>query len=405
MPVKPDLVVFSHLRWDFVYQRPQHLLARLAVGRRVLFVEEPACVSGITPSRSLSRPAPGVLVCRPITPHPAPGRHDEHLATFRPLLRHLLHSERVEDYLAWFYTPLGLPLIQDLAPRAVVYDGMDGLSGLRDAPAELAARAEALLTRADLVFTGGPGLHHAMCRRHPHVHCFRDSADAAHFRLAREPGAEAEELRRLPRPRLEFCGVIDERVDLELLAALAEARPEWQIVVVGPAVGRDPEDMPRLRNIYYLGPRTFEEFIYRVWGRGVARHFAIPYNRKIWAVPLDQIETSWLEGRALQRVGVLQLGPRLPGRAHGGRAGACVGGGRGGAPARWARSFSHRGHRGQGGGEPQKGVIAAARSRRSTAVELSRAAPLAVPSVARSEVCYGEEVRGAEGGRAGSGRI
>lgn len=259
MTVKPDLVVFSHLRWDFVYQRPQHLLSRLAVDRRVLFVEEPVCVEGVTPGWALSRPAPGVTVCRLTTPCPAAGFHDEHVETFRPLLRHLLRSEHVSDYALWFYTPMALPLAQRLSPRLTIYDCMDELSAFRGAPPELLSREESLLAQADLVFTGGRSLYRAKRNRHPDVHCFPSSVDAGHFRAALDPRIEADDLERLPRPRLGFYGVIDERMDLELLGALAEARPTWQIVLVGPVVKVDPETLPRAHNIHYLGQRSYAE--------------------------------------------------------------------------------------------------------------------------------------------------
>jgi UDP-galactopyranose mutase len=259
MPTKPGLVVFSHLRWDFVFQRPQHLLSRLAADRRVLFVEEPIQVADTSPAWALTQPAAGVTVARLTTPSPAPGFHDEHVTTFERLLPELLEREGMVDYLAWFYTPMALPLAQHLEPLQVIYDCMDELSAFKGAPPELLAREDALLARADLVFTGGPSLYRAKRARHPRVHCFPSSVDAAHFRAARDGAIEAAETADLPRPRLGFYGVIDERMDLELLAGVAEARPEWQIVMVGPVVKIEPDALPRHPNIHYLGQRSYEE--------------------------------------------------------------------------------------------------------------------------------------------------
>jgi UDP-galactopyranose mutase len=255
----PDLVVFSHLRWDFVYQRPQHLLSRLAAGRRVLFLEEPMHGEGVTPAWALSHPRPGVTVARLVTPCPAPGFHDDHLETFRPMLHQLLRAEHIDHYAAWFYTPMALPFAQRLAPRLTIYDCMDELSAFRGAPPELLRREEALLAQADLVFTGGRSLYRAKRNRHPDVQCFPSSVDAAHFRAALDPHIEAGDLEALPRPRLGFYGVIDERMDLELLAAVAEARPQWQFIMVGPVVKIDPADLPRAHNIHYLGQRSYEQ--------------------------------------------------------------------------------------------------------------------------------------------------
>lgn len=259
MSAKPDLVVFSHLRWDFVFQRPQHLMTRLADARRVLFVEEPVYAEGATPAWSLSHPNAGVTVCRLTTPCPAPGFDDAHEETMRPLLRHLLQSEGVGSFVAWYYTPMALPLARGLAPALTVYDCMDELSAFRGAPRELLVREQELLSAADLMFTGGPSLYRAKRGRHPDVHCFPSSVDAAHFRAAHDPRIEADDIEALPRPRLGFYGVIDERMDLELIAAVAEARPQWQIVLVGPVVKIDPESLPRAHNIHYVGQRGYAE--------------------------------------------------------------------------------------------------------------------------------------------------
>ncbi len=259
MPERPGLIVFSHLRWDFVFQRPQHLISRFAANRRVLFIEEPIHTPGQEPAWSLHRPAHNVLVAQLTTSEPAPGFDAAHTDAFRQLLPPLLCSEGLEDYALWLYTPLALPMAQVLEPRVVVYDCMDELSAFRGASPELLAREAELLARADLVFTGGPSLFRAKRDRHPNVHCFPSSVDAAHFRAALDPSIAAPDLAPLSRPRLGYYGVIDERMDLDLLAALAEMRPTWQIVMVGPVVKIDPATLPRYPNIHYLGQRSYAE--------------------------------------------------------------------------------------------------------------------------------------------------
>jgi UDP-galactopyranose mutase len=254
-----DLIVFSHLRWDFVYQRPQHLLSRFARTRPVLFVEEPIHQPSAAPHWELSRPAEGVTVARLMTPIPAPGFHDDHLETFRALLPELFQETDTRGDVAWLYTPLALPLAELLTPRVKVYDCMDELSAFAGAPPTLLERETATLAWADLVFTGGRSLFRAKHSRHPSVHCFPSSVDATHFRAARDSTVEADDQRSLPRPRLGFYGVIDERMDLELLAALAEARPGWHVVVVGPVVKIDPATLPQAHNLHYLGQRSYAE--------------------------------------------------------------------------------------------------------------------------------------------------
>lgn len=253
------IVTFSHLRWNFVYQRPQHLLSRLARQRRVIFIEEPLHAADIEPYWERSNPAPGITVCCLRTPNPVCGFHADHLPVFQPLLHQLLEAEGVRDYLAWFYTPLALNLAQTLTPQAVVYDCMDELSAFLHAPPELLAWEAELLAQANLVFTGGPSLYQAKRNRHHSVHCFPSSVDAAHFRQARSGLQEAADQAAIPHPRLGFYGVIDERLDLDLLAAMAEAHPEWQIVMVGPVVKINPARLPRYPNIHYMGQRSYAE--------------------------------------------------------------------------------------------------------------------------------------------------
>ena len=174
------IIVFSHLRWNFVYQRPQHLLSRLARDHRVIFVEEPV------PSAESDRlerlyPAPGVEVLRPHLTGAASGFHDDQLPMMGSQLADFMREQGIQDYYVWFYTPMAVPLAKDLQPRAVIYDCMDELSAFKNAPRQLIQRENALYQLADLVLTGGPSLYRSKRERHPNVHCFASSVDAAHF--------------------------------------------------------------------------------------------------------------------------------------------------------------------------------------------------------------------------------
>ena len=247
-----DLVVFSHLRWDFVYQRPQHLLSRLARYGRVFFVEEPEYTTGPA-SIAASSPCAGVTVLRGQLPIDAPGFTDAKLAQLDPLLRQCLAKRGVHDAVAWFYTPMALPLLAAVPARAVVYDCMDELAAFAFAPPQLLEREAELLQRADLVLTGGPSLYEAKKSRHGNVHCFPSAVDVAHF----APVAGRVDESDIAQPRLGFFGVIDERLDIGLIAALAQAEPNWQIVMVGPVVKIDPASLPRAANIHWLGQRDY----------------------------------------------------------------------------------------------------------------------------------------------------
>jgi len=259
----PHLIVFSHLRWNFVYQRPQHLLSRLAQHYPVLFVEEPL-PGGQGPARlECSQVATHVTVARPHTGIDASGFHDDQLPVLRGLIADHLRDELITDCIAWFYTPMALPLLDELDPRAVVFDCMDDLSALADAPKQLRQREAALLTAADLVLAGGPSLYDAKRALHHNVICLPSAVDAQHFapqiaasRL--DAMLQAEQIQgRIPGPRLGFFGVIDERVDLGLLDAIAQAEPDWQIVMVGPVVKIDPATLPQRPNIHWLGQQPY----------------------------------------------------------------------------------------------------------------------------------------------------
>lgn len=255
------LVVFSHLRWSFVYQRPQHLMSRLARHRPVLFIEEPVHDPG--PARlDSSWQGRHLEVLTPCTPLPSQGFDAEQALFLRPLLRRALQERGLRSPMAWLYTPMALPVARALDPALWIYDCMDELSAFKGAPPELPERERELMELADLVLTGGPALYEAKRALHPHVHCMPSAVDVAHFQPAvQDPEATrcAETLQgALPRPRLGFFGVIDERMDLDLLAHLADARPQWQIVMVGPVVKIDPASLPRRPNIHWLGMQSYQ---------------------------------------------------------------------------------------------------------------------------------------------------
>ncbi|MCE3262308.1 MAG: glycosyltransferase [Pseudoduganella sp.] len=249
------LIVFCHLRWDFVFQRPQHLLTRLGKFYKVVFVEEPVYEEGEA-RMVVSRPAPNVTVCQPHTPVQAQGFHDDQIPLLQPLVSAL--APPGEDVLVWFYTPMALPLLQGLHPALVIYDCMDELSAFKNPPKQLLQRETALLNIADLVFTGGPSLYEAKRTRHANAHCFPSSVDAVHFEQALDRSNGHPLHTGISRPRLGFFGVIDERFDAQLIADIADAHPEWQVVLVGPIVKIDPAALPQRQNVHYLGQQSYK---------------------------------------------------------------------------------------------------------------------------------------------------
>ena len=252
------LVVFSHLRWDFVYQRPQHLLSRFARARSVFVIEEPIHDPNAVPCWERQTPRPRVTVCRPHTPCLEWGFADAQLPHLKMLLARLVREENLQRCLLWLYTPMALPLTDFFEPEVVIFDCMDELSAFDFAPPQLLERERQLLAWADVVFTGGPSLYRAKAGRHPNVHLFPSSVDAEHFRQALNGLPEPQDQVRLPRPRLGYFGVIDERIDRPLLAHLAASHPEWQLIMIGPIVKIAPAALPQAPNLHYLGPRSYE---------------------------------------------------------------------------------------------------------------------------------------------------
>lgn len=251
-----DIICFSHLRWDFVYQRPQHLMSGFAATTRVFYIEEPVCHASPDAIRIVMREK--VYVVTPLLQH-SDDSESESIVRQRSLLQQLLLKYAVVNYLCWFYTPMALPLAESLQARLVVYDCMDELAAFKFAPPVLKQLEQQLLRKADLVFTGGNSLYEAKKGQHANIYSFPSSIDKPHFKKARNVGIEPADQAAIPYPRLGFYGVLDERFDSELVNDIAVTRPEWQLVLIGPVVKIDPDSLPRRKNIHYLGARPYNE--------------------------------------------------------------------------------------------------------------------------------------------------
>jgi UDP-galactopyranose mutase len=263
------LICFSHLRWAFVFQRPQHLMTRFAQHNRVIFWEEPQADvhSEIARLELKTCVQSGVVVATPVLPAGLDSAARD--AAVRGLLDELL-ADSAEDLVRWYYTPMMLGFSRHLPAICTVYDCMDELANFRFAPPELLDRERELFALADVVFTGGYSLYEAKRLKHGNLHPFPSSVDRRHFAQARLATAEPADQAGLPRPRFGFYGVIDERMDLGLLATLAEARPDWSIVMVGPVVKIDRAELPDQANITYLGGKAYEELPAYLGGWDVA---------------------------------------------------------------------------------------------------------------------------------------
>jgi glycosyltransferase involved in cell wall biosynthesis len=258
-PEPVTLICFSHLRWNFVFQRPQHLMIRFARQMNVIYWEEPIEIGPRETAYLQVREAPNGANVRVVVPHlpqgmPQDAREaalsrllDTHVATIRGSL------------VAWYYTPMMLSFSREIDPDVTVYDAMDELSKFKFAPEHLLDLEQELIDRADVVFTGGSSLYEAKKDRHHSVHCFPSSVDRAHFCKARARQFEPGDQEDLPRPRLGFYGVIDERFDTALLDQAARMRPDWSFVIVGPVVKISDDELPRRHNIHYFGSKTYDQ--------------------------------------------------------------------------------------------------------------------------------------------------
>ncbi len=251
------VVCFSHLRWNFVFQRPQHLLTRFAQTLPVYFWEEPRYGDRAAAEIQIERGPDEVTVLTPLLPHGLSAAEAD--AAQRTLLDTFIQQQGLSRFLAWYYTPMALSFTQHLLPDAIVYDCMDELSAFQGAPPELIQLEQKLFAKADVVFAGGASLYESKRTQHGNVHLFPSSIDRKHFGAARKPTADPADQAAIAHPRIGFFGVLDERLDIELLRGIAEARPEWHFVLIGPVVKIRQEDLPQAANMHYVGPKQYAE--------------------------------------------------------------------------------------------------------------------------------------------------
>lgn len=252
-----NLLCFSHLRWDFVVQRPQHLMNRFSRFLTVYFFEEPVFTTGGECYIAYEQKQPDLWIC---VPHLPESRNQEEIDALQMFLLHdFFTNKRQEDFIFWYYTPMALGFSRSFDPKLVVYDCMDELSTFRFAPPTLKSEERKLFQRADIVFTGGYSLYEAKRNDHSNIHPFPSSIDKAHFEKARNSNAEPVSQSVIPGPKIGYYGVIDERFDADLIREIAEKRPGWQIILIGPIVKIDPETLPRRNNIHYLGSREYND--------------------------------------------------------------------------------------------------------------------------------------------------
>lgn len=314
---RPTLLCFSHVRWDFVWQRPQQFLSRAARLYDVIFFEESTSGNVVEPSFTTRMPMPGVTVVHPLVPRSWPvdrveSRLAEHAAG---LVKQGIHL------VVWFYTPMALPLARDLVPDFAVFDCMDDLASFQGAPEQMREREEDLLRQVQLVITGGRSLFESRRQRHDNVHLVPSGVDTRHFSRARFPGPDPGDQVDIARPRVGYFGVIDERIDFGLIAALASQRPGWQFVFIGPMVKIDAASYPRAANLHWLGMKPYTQLpdYLRSWTAGfmpfamteATRHINPAKTPEFLAAGLPVVSTPIADLRTVYK-GLVQFASDAP---------------------------------------------------------------------------------------------
>jgi glycosyltransferase involved in cell wall biosynthesis len=261
------IIVHCHLCWDWVWQRPQQFISRLSRRHKILFVET------IGPDPELAAPLarfhqapdhPNITILRLQFPAWRWGDGEYVDAERRRLVQEFLAGPvagEFENPVQWFYDPMAVSAFAGhLDEVLTVYDCMDELSKFRCAPPDIIQREAELLARADVVFTGGRKLFESKSRFHDNCHFYGCGVDSAHFGKARESGTKVpEDLAALPKPVLGYFGVVDERMDYDLIDCLAKENPKWSIAMVGPVLKVEAGSLPRRANLHWLGQRAYAE--------------------------------------------------------------------------------------------------------------------------------------------------
>lgn len=263
-----DIICFCHLRWNFVFQRPQHLLSRFARNRRVFFIEEAVFDTTGNYMEIVSCDTNNVWI---IVPHLKNGIDEADIEpALKILLDRLLLSIQTKRYILWYYSPMAIGWTDHLEAALIIYDCMDELSAFKFAPPQLIQQEKKLLKKADLVFTGGRSLFEAKQHLHNNIYLFPSSIDKIHFSIARSRLKEPTDQATIPHPRIGYYGVIDERLNTSMLKELAALRPHWHFILIGPVVKINADELPQKNNIHYLGSKQYRELPYYLAGWDIA---------------------------------------------------------------------------------------------------------------------------------------
>ncbi|GEP52220.1 glycosyl transferase [Flavobacterium noncentrifugens] len=243
-----DMIVFCHLRWDFVYQRPQHLISRMSKDLKILLIEEPVAKNENGDSANLTIISKNLHILQPMV---------DSIEAIGTIIPQYVKNKNVAT--GWFYSAAFSPLLQSINFDVIVYDCMDELSLFKGAPQHLIDQEKFLLSNADIVFTGGKSLYESKKQMHSNVYCFPSSVDEDHFSQSLLEEEVPNDMRRIDAPIVGYFGVIDERIDYDLIRETASLLPKVNFVMIGPFAKVEERDLPRAENIHYLGMKNYAE--------------------------------------------------------------------------------------------------------------------------------------------------
>lgn len=241
-----DMIVFCHLRWQFVYQRPQHVIERLSHHLKVLFVEEPLPNSTSHSSGNLIVVNDNLHILQP---------NVEDVKSIAKILPEYVNNKSIP--FGWFYSASFSPLLEELNFQTVVYDCMDEPSLIKGDSQELLNQEEYLMSHADIIFTNVQSLFESKKQHHPNVHLFPGSVDKTHFNKAWN-SSTPEDIAHIQSPIVGYYGIIDEQIDFSLLQETALKLPNVSFVMIGPRM-IDEEHLPKEANIHFLEMKSYDE--------------------------------------------------------------------------------------------------------------------------------------------------
>ena len=287
----------------------------LARQRRVLYVDPPTPLHRRRRSREVATPPSGLQVLRPVG---LPGLN-------RPVLRQLSNGLLQAQIAVALRRLPGLPGLPGGRRALITFDPRRGrLRGVRRSSTlywvrdELHSRPnlggsatstrrlhERMLRYADVVTAVSPALVEAIRKRGAEAVLVPNGCDYEHFSRPRPAPAE------LParRPLLGFVGGVNERVDLELLAALADRRPDWTILLLGELICT----VPRRENLLALGPRRYDELPAWVqhFGVGLVPYRGSDFNRSSFPLKVFEYLAAGVPVVSTPLPSLRNLGPRV----------------------------------------------------------------------------------------------